>query len=75
MERYTISEASACSRSASLEDNGSDKLFENNSNMPLFFSAGPDNSSVKPEDDDAMNKRGQVGTTREEMRGNPSTFM
>ena len=73
MECHTISETSNHDRSASLEDDGSNKLFEINSNTPLFFSAGPGDSSVEPEEtdseddyDDVKNEKSQVGTTGEE---------
>ena len=60
-----------CQRSTSSENNSRDKLSEGDSNVALFFSAIPDNSSAEFEDDydDAKNERGQVVTTREEMGG------
>ena len=68
-------------RSASSEDDSSDKSSESDSNTLLFFSTGPDNSYVKPEEtdseddnDDARNEGDQVGTTREETgRSHPFT--
>ncbi|CAE1301974.1 AP1G1 [Acanthosepion pharaonis] len=54
-------------RSASSEDDGSDKSSESDSNLLLFFSAGPDYSSMEPaetdaedNDDNANNKRDQT---------------
>ena len=50
-------------RLASWEDDGNDKSSVKNSNTPLFFSAGQDNSSAEPEkndseDDDEQKQKG-----------------
>ena len=61
-------------RSPSLEDDDSDKSTGSDSNAPLFFNVGPDDSSVEPKEmdseennDDAKNEKGQGGITGEEM--------
>ena len=40
-------------RSALSEDNGNDQSFERDSNMPLFFSARPTESSAESEETDS----------------------
>ena len=49
VKHRAMSETSACDRSALLEDNNSDKSSQNKSNVLLFSSARPYDSSAKPE--------------------------
>ena len=51
-------------RFALSEDDGSDKSSESNSNTPLFFSAGPGDSSAEPEETDSEDDNGYTENER-----------
>ena len=70
---HHISDLHLQQRSASLQDDCAESS-ESKSNMPLFFSGTPEDSSAEPDEmdsgdekDEAKNKECQVGTTGQEI--------